>query len=165
MFWLLQRFCLKWMLLFISDKWKWKYWLVSAEILNFVQLTAISQRKRMCQFNAPMTISEIKHENVRCCLLPWRPWSPGLLASRWINCVIHFGLCSFGLCVPKLYFHLNLKWHCLHLKGISDPLKPVSLIQTFSNLRLHSLHFKVVQVNISSAHLVCVYQSCIFNWI
>ena len=27
-------------------------------------------------------------------------------------------LCSFGLCVPKLYFQLNLKWHCLHLNGI-----------------------------------------------
>ena len=34
-------------------------------------------------------------------------------------------LCSFGLCVPKLYFHLNLKWHCLHLRGILDPLKPL----------------------------------------
>ena len=26
--------------------------------------------------------------------------------------------CSFGLYVPKLYFHLNLKWHCSHWKGI-----------------------------------------------
>ena len=43
------------------------------------------------------------------------------------SCVIHFGLCSLGLCVPKLYFHFNLKWHCLHLKGISDSLKPLSL--------------------------------------
>ena len=51
---------------------------------------------------------------------------------------IHKGeyiLCSFTLFVPKLYFYLNLKWHCLHLKGISDPLKPLSLISTFCCLK------------------------------
>ena len=50
---------------------------------------------------------------------------------------IHTGeyiLCSFGLCVWKLHFHLNLKWHCLHLKGISDHLKP------HVNLLLSSLY-------------------------
>ena len=30
-----------------------------------------------------------------------------------------------------MYFHLNLKWHCLHLKGISDPLKPLCPILNF----------------------------------
>ena len=99
-------------------------WSIFVIYLGFLQLTAISESGRMCQFNAPMTISEIKHENVRCCLLPWRPWSVGLLASRWINCVIHFGLCSFGLCVPKLYFHLNLKWHCLHWRVFRILLSP-----------------------------------------
>ena len=49
-----------------------------------VNLTDKLARLRTCQFNAPMKISEIKHENVRCCLLPWRPWSIGLLASRWL---------------------------------------------------------------------------------
>ena len=38
-------------------------------------------------------------------------------------CTGEYILCSFGLCVPKLYFHLNLKWHCLHLNRIQDPLK------------------------------------------
>ena len=43
------------------------------------------------------------------------------------ECILHL----FGLYVPKLYFHLNLKWHCLHLKSISDPLKPLCLISNF----------------------------------
>ena len=46
-------------------------------------------------------------------------------------CTGEYILCSFGLCVPKLYFHLNLKWHCLHLNHIQDPLKTLSLISTF----------------------------------
>ena len=46
-------------------------------------------------------------------------------------CTGEYILCSFGLCVPKLYFHLNLKWHCLHLNRIQDPLKTLSLISTF----------------------------------
>ena len=43
------------------------------------------------------------------------------------ECILHL----FGLYVPKLYFHFNLKWHCLHLKSISDPLKPLCLISNF----------------------------------
>ena len=46
-------------------------------------------------------------------------------------CTGEYILCSFGLCAPKLYFHLNLKWHCLHLNRIQDPLKTLSLISTF----------------------------------
>ena len=53
------------------------------------------------------------------------------------NCMIHFSLCSFGLWVPKLYFYLNLKWHWLYLKGISDPLNPLSLIFNFFMLFLY----------------------------
>ena len=104
-----------------------------------------------------MTISEIKHENVRCCLLPWRPWSVGLLASRWINCVIHFGLCSFGLCVPKLYFHLNLKWHCLHLKGISDHLKPLNLISNFFKPKIAFFAFKIC----AGEYILCSFGLCV----
>ena len=52
-------------------------------------------------------------------------------------CTDEYILCSFGLCVTKLNFHLNLTWHCLHLKGIQGPLKPLSLIQ---NLLLSFLY-------------------------
>ena len=89
---------------------------------------------------------------------------------------IHKGeyiFCSFTLFVPKLYFYLNLKKHCLHLKGISDPVKTLGPISNFfccvqklcfqTNIKSHSLHSKFVLVNIYSVHLVCVYQSCIFT--
>ena len=92
-------------------------------------------------------------------------------------CTGEYILCSFCLCIPKLYFHLNLKWHCLHLNRIQDPLKTLSLISTFwclffmcvpklcfkTNQKLHSLHLKFIKVNISTTHLLCSYQSCIFT--
>ena len=46
-------------------------------------------------------------------------------------CTDEYILGSFGLCVPKLYFHFNLKWYCLRLKDISDPLKPPHLFCPF----------------------------------
>ena len=64
----------------------------------FLQLTAISESVRTCQFNAPMKISEIKHENVRCCLLPWRPWSIGLPASRWLLTVWFISASALLVC-------------------------------------------------------------------
>ena len=79
--WLLRRFYYKWLISFISDKRKWKCKSIFVKYFGFLQLTAISESVRACQFDAPMRISEIKHENVRCCLLPWRPWSIGLPAS------------------------------------------------------------------------------------
>ena len=151
------------MISFISDKRKWKCWSIFVIYFGFLQLTAICESGRTCQSKAPVKISEIKHENVRCYLLPRWPWSKGLPASRWflfdsemalftfersfgackphfrrvvvvslcvsktcvspqtLNCILciqNLYRCSFGLYVPKLYFHLNLKWHCSHWKGI-----------------------------------------------
>ena len=52
-------------------------------------------------------------------------------------------LCSFGLCVPKFYFQLNMKWHCLHLKGISDPLKPLNLISNLFKPKIAFFAFEI----------------------
>ena len=44
-------------------------------------------------------------------------------------------------------------WICLHLKGISDPLKPLASCQTFSNLKLHSLHLNTSRFCVGFVHI------------
>ena len=91
--------------------------------------------------------------DLKCILDPVKPlylisnfFKPKIAFFAFKICIGEYILCSFGLCVPKFYLLLNLKWHCLHLThltGVVDTLKPLYLISNFFKPRIAFFAFKV----------------------